>query len=291
MASGTVRWFDADKGFGFIEPEDGGDDVFVHFSAIEDTGGFRTLEEGQPVEFEATAGPRGPQAEQVRPVGGAPRGGARRDDRRDARRDDPRRDDRRADDRRGDRGGRRGPTFVLEGTVARYDPDRGFGFIVPEDVFVHVSAVRGARGGELVEGDRVEFELVQGDRGLQAEDVRVLGGGRPQGRGGDRGRGDRDRGDRDRGDRDRGGDRGERRPAAGRARGAGGAPTEGTVRWFNPDKGFGFISPDDGSDDVFVHHSDIDDDGYRELQEGQRVAYTPASGPRGASATQVRPLD
>ena len=69
MAGGTVRWFDADKGFGFIEPEEGGDDVFVHFSAIEDTGGFRTLEEGQSVDFDATAGPRGPQAERVRPVG------------------------------------------------------------------------------------------------------------------------------------------------------------------------------------------------------------------------------
>jgi CspA family cold shock protein len=265
MAGGTVRWFDADKGFGFVEPDDGGDDVFVHFSAIEDTGGFRTLEEGQRVEFEATQGPRGPQADQVRPVGPAPRGGRGRDDRRDDRRGD----------RGGDRGGRRSPGIVLEGTVARYDADRGFGFIVPEDVFVHVSAVRGARGGELAEGDRVEFELVQGDRGLQAEDVRLLSGGRPAPR-----------------DRDRGPARGgaERRPPAGRGRG-GGAPTEGTVRWFNPEKGFGFISPDDGSDDVFVHYSDIDDDGFRELQEGQRVAFTPASGPRGASATQVRPLD
>ena len=282
MAGGTVRWFDADKGFGFIEPEEGGDDVFVHFSAIEDTGGFRTLEEGQSVDFDATAGPRGPQAERVRPVGPAPRGRGR-DDRG---RDDRGRDDRGRDDRRGDRdeprgrGGRRGPSIVLEGTVARYDPDRGFGFIVPEDVFVHVSALRGTRGGELAEGDRVEFELVQGDRGLQAEDVRLLSSGRPAPR-------DRDR------DRDRGPARGnaERRPPAARTRTGGGAVTEGTVRWFNPDKGFGFIAPDDGSDDVFVHYSDIDDDGFRELQEGQRVGYTPATGPRGASATEVRPLD
>ena len=91
MAAGTVRWFDADKGFGFIEPQDGGDDVFVHFSAIEDTGGFRTLAEGQPVEYDATEGPRGPQAERVRPTGGAPRGG-QRDDR--GGRDDRGRDDR-----------------------------------------------------------------------------------------------------------------------------------------------------------------------------------------------------
>ncbi len=63
MAIGTVRWFDPDKGFGFIAPDDGGDDVFVHFSAIADTGGFRTLQEGARVEYEATPGPRGPQAE------------------------------------------------------------------------------------------------------------------------------------------------------------------------------------------------------------------------------------
>ena len=57
MAVGTVRWFDPAKGFGFIEPEDGGDDVFVHFSAISDTGGFRTLDEGQRVEYTASPGP------------------------------------------------------------------------------------------------------------------------------------------------------------------------------------------------------------------------------------------
>ncbi|MDQ0177181.1 cold-shock protein [Bacillus chungangensis] len=63
MNQGTVKWFNADKGFGFIEVE-GGDDVFVHFSAI--TGdGFKTLEEGQKVSFDITEGNRGPQAENV----------------------------------------------------------------------------------------------------------------------------------------------------------------------------------------------------------------------------------
>src|SRR3954452_17465843 len=88
MAVGTVRWFDPAKGFGFIEPQDGGDDVFVHFSAIADTGGFRTLDEGQQAEETATPGARGRQAEDVRPLrrGPAPRGrGDRRDDRRDSR--------------------------------------------------------------------------------------------------------------------------------------------------------------------------------------------------------------
>ena len=60
---GKVRWFNAEKGFGFIEREDG-DDVFVHFSAIQGDG-FKTLEEGQTVEFEITQGNRGPQASNV----------------------------------------------------------------------------------------------------------------------------------------------------------------------------------------------------------------------------------
>jgi CspA family cold shock protein len=67
MAQGTVKWFNADKGFGFISQDGGGDDVFVHFSAIQ-SGGYRSLEENQRVEFEITQGQKGPQAEQVRPL-------------------------------------------------------------------------------------------------------------------------------------------------------------------------------------------------------------------------------
>jgi CspA family cold shock protein len=68
MAQGTVKWFNADKGFGFIEVDGGGADVFVHFSAIADTGGYRSLDENQRVEFETTQGPKGPQAEGVRGI-------------------------------------------------------------------------------------------------------------------------------------------------------------------------------------------------------------------------------
>ena len=67
MAQGIVKWFNAEKGFGFIQQDGGGDDVFVHFSAIQ-TNGYRSLEENQRVEFEITQGPKGPQAERVRPV-------------------------------------------------------------------------------------------------------------------------------------------------------------------------------------------------------------------------------
>lgn len=66
MPTGTVKWFSAEKGFGFIERE-GGDDVFVHHSAIE-MSGFRNLEEGQAVEFELTTTDKGEQAKAVRPL-------------------------------------------------------------------------------------------------------------------------------------------------------------------------------------------------------------------------------
>ncbi|MGH3658244.1 MAG: cold-shock protein [Micromonosporaceae bacterium] len=65
MAQGTVKWFNADKGFGFITQDDGGADIFVHFSAIQ-ANGFRSLDENQRVEFDVVQGPKGPQAEQVR---------------------------------------------------------------------------------------------------------------------------------------------------------------------------------------------------------------------------------
>jgi cold shock protein len=67
MAQGTVKWFNADKGFGFIAPDDGTADVFVHHSAI-DMGGYRTLEENQKVEYTTRQGPKGPQADQVHTI-------------------------------------------------------------------------------------------------------------------------------------------------------------------------------------------------------------------------------
>lgn len=67
MATGTVKWFNAVKGFGFIAPEDGTPDVFAHFSSIESSG-YRELVEGQRVDFEAEQGPKGLQAKRVRPI-------------------------------------------------------------------------------------------------------------------------------------------------------------------------------------------------------------------------------
>lgn len=68
MAQGTVKWFNAEKGFGFIAVDGSNEDVFVHYSAIDSTG-FRSLDEGQRVEFNITQGPKGQQADGVRVIG------------------------------------------------------------------------------------------------------------------------------------------------------------------------------------------------------------------------------
>ena len=67
MATGTVKWFNDSKGFGFITPDQGGEDLFAHFSAIASSG-FKTLAEGQKVSFDVTKGPKGQQASNIQPV-------------------------------------------------------------------------------------------------------------------------------------------------------------------------------------------------------------------------------
>jgi len=68
MANGTVKWFSSEKGYGFITPEDGTKDLFVHFSGIEGEG-YKSLNEGQKVEYTESQGQKGPQATKVRPIG------------------------------------------------------------------------------------------------------------------------------------------------------------------------------------------------------------------------------
>ncbi len=71
MLAGKVKWFNDAKGFGFIEPDGGGSDVFAHFSAVQ-MDGFRTLKQGEPVEYDVVQGPKGDLAQNIRPLGGSP---------------------------------------------------------------------------------------------------------------------------------------------------------------------------------------------------------------------------
>ncbi len=68
MATGTVKWFNSEKGYGFIAPDDGSADVFAHYSAIAATGGYRNLDENQKVEYDVEQGAKGPQASNIRPA-------------------------------------------------------------------------------------------------------------------------------------------------------------------------------------------------------------------------------
>ncbi len=171
MATGTVKWYDPEKGYGFITRDDDGDDLFVHRSAL----GYeqQQLQEGDRVSFAVGAGQKGEHAADlsVTEKSAAPPRLPRPDG------------DRFGSPGFAPRGGwvDRGPAVdpatlpLLTGVVRRYDAERGFGFIQRDDaggadVFVH----RSAAGDGLVEGDKVEFRLGSGPKGPRAETIRVL---------------------------------------------------------------------------------------------------------------------
>jgi CspA family cold shock protein len=184
---------------------------------------------------------------------------------------------------------------MASGTVKWFNTAKGFGFIQPDDggadVFVHVSAVEQAGLRGLNEGDTVEFDLEQDRRSgkLAAGNLVVTGHGpaptssRPPRSGGFGGGGGFDRGP-----RGGGGGGGFDRPR-GDVAGSG----TGTVKWFNPTKGFGFIQPEGGGQDVFVHISAVEQAGLRGLNEGQAVAYDLEQDRRSGktSATNLRVQD
>jgi CspA family cold shock protein len=320
MPHGTVRWFDAERGFGFLAPEDGTPDLFVHASEIVGDGGTKLLREGQAVEFEVGENDRGPQALRVRvtaeaapgaavgllgtitwyepgkgygfasPDGGGPdvfvhssaivTGGVVTDGQRVA-----------FVIVEGERGPQAGHVIPLgagaglpaaatgaegadgaDGTVAWYDEDKGFGFINPDsgagDVFVHARALADGLTW-LAEGDRVAYEEVRGDKGTQARDVHLV--------------------------REAAAQAAPKRPAptpsAHKAPASRDVPArggEGVVARYDGDRGFGFITPDAGGDDLFVHVSVVA--GSAPLQQGDRVRYTVRQSDRGPQADRVERL-
>ena len=181
-------------------------------------------------------------------------------------------------------GGGMPPQVVGEGTgvVKFFNPQKGFGFIVRddggEDVFVHISAVERAGLTDLADGQPLGFTLV--DRGgrisatdlkIEGEPMEVVRSAAPARDGGDRGGFG-------------GGDRGPQRQLTGET-------AEGTVKFFNAMKGFGFISRDDGQPDAFVHISAVERAGMTNLNEGDRVKFDIEVDRRGKyAAVNLSPL-
>lgn len=228
---GTVSWYEPAKGYGFVTPDGGRDEVFVHSSAIVGGG---VISEGQRVAFLVVEGERGLQADHLLPLGSQAARSA-------------------------------GPSDGADGTVSWYDDTKGFGFVAPdsggEDVFVHVSAL-GPGLTELFEGARVTYDVVEGERGPNAHDVRLV-----RVSGGARAATDRGR---------------PSRPAASGGPVRGG---EGTVARYDAERGFGFITPDAGGADLFVHVSVLR--GVGDLAEGDRVRFKVRQSDRGPQADGV----
>lgn len=199
----------------------------------------------------------------------------------------------------------RQPTSVgadVEVTVKWFDQNRGFGFVKPADgsadALLPGSVVQFAQVDNLPEGTTLVVDLVEGRKGTQVSaihsiDTSTARPSRPRTGGGGFGGGDRgDRGD-------RGGDRGDRFGGPGGGGGGGGGrrgpmgettDVEGTVKWFNNDKGFGFIMPDGGGRDVFVHVRAVERSGMGQISEGQRVRASVRQGEKGPEAVTVSEL-
>ena len=165
----TVKWFDPAKGFGFVTPEDGNPDAFLHASVLEQAG-HTALPEGATVTVDLAQGQRGTQVSAVHDVNlstASPRPAG------DRRAGGPRPGGMGAGGARGFRP--TGPTETVDGTVKWFNTAKGFGFIAPDsggkDIFVHISALERSGLSSLADGTRVRAEIRQGQKGPEAVTV------------------------------------------------------------------------------------------------------------------------
>ena len=165
-------------------------------------------------------------------------------------------------------------------TVKWYNPTKGFGFVTPNDgspdVFLHVSVVEQAGLQSLDEGAILVCDLADGQKGAQVSTIHSVEAGSAQ-----------------RSSRPTTGSRYPRQSSNDYddyrygAKPSGSGTVEGTVKWFNPDKGFGFIAPDQGGKDVFVHIRAVERAGLSTLRDNQRVRFTEKAGQKGPEADGI----
>jgi len=170
----------------------------------------------------------------------------------------------------------------VRATVKWYSSTKGFGFVSPDDgsgdAFLHVSVVEQAGHQSLNEGSILLCDLADGQKGAQVSTIHSVEAGCVSDQ---------------RGNRSATGSRYPRQSVSDYddygygSKPSGERTAEGTVKWFNPDKGFGFITPDQGSKDIFVHISAIERAGLSTLNENQRVRFIEKAGQKGIEAVNV----
>ena len=261
--SAPVKWYDPAKGFGFLVPDDGSSDIYFRESAVAAVG-LATLLPGATVSCETVMAARGPEVSRIlavdfstaepRPApfpGPAGNGlsGAGPD-------------------------GSGAAGEQVRATVKWFHADKGYGFLEREDglgdVFCHMTAVQASGRDTLLQGAAVTCTVVQGDRGLQVSRIFSV-----------------------------------ENPAAGPVSSAlaprypgpqaSGPPSPameiaGTVKFFDPARGFGFVVPDEDGPEVFVHASTLFRSGMTDLSPGQRVFVRAESAERGLQAARIEPL-
>lgn len=271
--SATVKWYSPAKAYGFVVPEDGSPDIYCRDTALAAVG-LDTLLAGATVDCETVQGQRGPEVSRILAV------------------DFSTASPRTASFARVPGNGRMvdgagivragaaeaGPGRRISALVKWFMSMKGYGFLEPEDgspdVFCHLSAVEASGRDTLPQGGVVTCEIVPGDRGPQVS--RILSVEPPV-----HGHGPAER--------SQPFDAGYPGPQAGAPPSAV-VELPATVKFFDPARGFGFVVPDGGGREVFVHSSVLFRSGMSDLAPGQRVFVRAESVPRGLQATEIEPL-
>ena len=265
--SATVKWYDRAKGFGFLIPDDGSPDIYFREPVLT-AAGLATLLPGSTVTCDTAPAARGPEVSRILTIDFstaeprmAPFAGPAGNGQLDAVPDGP-----------ADSGGE------VRAIVKWFHTDKGYGFLEredgPGDLFCHMTVVQASGRDALPQGAAVTCSVVQGDRGPQVSrifSVEPPTGGHVSA------------------DRNRSFDLLYPGPQAS------GPPSpvmelSGAVKFFDPERGFGFVVPDDGGREVFVHSSVLFRSGMTDLLPGQRVFVRAENVPRGLQATQIEPL-